>query len=130
LNPSPKTRASARKKVDDLKATLSKMLDFAEDVFDFLKVLKIQRPFRRSNLTRLRREFLLLQQDALASDNPKPDIGAAKKTARAINQLYTQLMDALEADVQGYPDKMIKDGLKPVKGMRRLFASVARKAIA
>ncbi|QRM34827.1 hypothetical protein [Microvirga sp. VF16] len=129
MSPSPKVRASVRKKVDILTTVISTMLEIAEDGFDLMMKMKIQRPFRRSKLTRLRREFLILQQSVLAADNPNPDIGAGKEMAGAINQLYTQLMDGLEVHFQRYTSKTGKDLLKTLNSMRRCFASVAREAL-
>ncbi|WP_262267263.1 MULTISPECIES: hypothetical protein [Microvirga] len=129
MSPSPRVRASIRKKVDNLTAVLSAMLEMTEDGFDSMKKLKVQRPFRRSKLTRLRREFLVLQQGALAADNPMPDIAAGKEMAAAISQLYTQLMDGLEAHYRSYTTKTGKELLKVLNSMRRCFASVAREAL-
>jgi hypothetical protein len=109
---------------------LPTMFDYIEQLYDIIKRVEIKPPFDRARITQLRHELFTLQQCLPGTTDPLP----ARAMVSKLDQFHTDLMDILEAHIQGLsgPEdprtqaRQTKRALKIADRLRRGYASKIR----
>ena len=130
MRTSRNTSAAARNEVAHLTNGLPTMFDYIEQLYDMIKRVEIEPPFRRARIIQLRHELVTLQQRLPETTDPVP----ARTMVSKLDRFHTDLMDTLEAHIQrlsGSEDpktqaRQTKRALKIAARLRRGYASKIR----